>query len=275
MQYEIFSNTILNINTYMNTCLHCNTTFDPGPGSTGKYCSLSCTGRHNGIIRRHNSIQKYLLNPKRCKNCDITISYNNRKSNQFCNRSCAATYNNARKDWANITTGPSPKTKLPKTPRKKRFNGIATAEGPYTRIYLSTCKITGKQWYSTTTKTIHPSAAITKKLYSYQCRFTFSIADYPQLFSDASDLIKELGWYSASNRGNNLSGCSRDHLYSVSDGFKNNIDSALLAHPANCKIVPHRQNQNKHKNSSITLEELKQRIYMFNKVESVTGIQPV
>ena len=259
----------------MNTCLHCNTTFDPGPGSTGKYCSLACTGQNNGIMRRNISIQKYLLNPKPCKNCNIAISYDRRKSNQFCGRSCAATYNNTRKDWANITTGPAPKPKLPKQPRKKRFNGIVNAEGPYTRIYLSTCKITGKQWYSKTIKTIHPSAAITKKLYSYQCRFTFSIADYPQFFTDAAELIKEYGWYSASNRGNNLSGCSRDHLYSVSDGFKNNVDPLLMSHPANCKIVPHRQNQNKHKNSSITLEELKHRIDMFNKMESVTGIQPV
>jgi len=71
---------------------------------------------------------------------------------------------------------------------------------------------------------------------------------------DASALIKQYGWYSAANRKNNLEGCSRDHLYSVSDGFKNGVDP---------KIIAHRTNQNKHSKSSITLEELMKRITMF------------
>ncbi len=275
MGFEIFTNSVLNINTCMNTCLHCNKNFKPGVGSTGKYCSLICAGEHNGALRHQASAQQYLLNPKRCKNCDTAIPYKQRKANQFCSRSCAAMYNNARKDWATITTGPAPKPKLPKQPRKKRSNQVITAEGPHTRIYLCTCKITGKKWYSPSVKTIHPSAATTKKLYSYQCRFTFSISNYPQLFSDISSLIKEYGWYSASNKGNNLSGCSRDHLYSVSDGFKNNVDPKIMSHPMNCKIVPHRENQSKNKNSTITLSELMEQIKLFENLESATGIEPV
>lgn len=261
----------------MNTCLQCNKNFIPGPGSTGKYCSLSCSAHHQGALRRDKFIQKYLSNPKRCKNCDNPIPYEYRKSNQFCSRSCAATHNNAKKDWTKITTGPTPKPpkpKLPKPPKQPRGILIG-AEGPYTRIYLCTCKITGKQWYSKSVKTIHPSATITKKLYSYQCRFTFSIAKYPHIFEYASPLIKKYGWYSASNRGNNLSGCSRDHLYSVSDGFKNNVDPKIMSHPMNCRIVPHRKNQSKNKKSSITLADLLERIKLFEEMESATGIQPV
>lgn len=256
----------------MNTCLYCQITFKPGPGSTGKYCSVVCSRIHKGILLHKKSIENYLLNPKLCKKCNDVISYSQRKSNRFCSRSCAATYNNSKKDWANIKTGPTPKSKVPKTSRKKRCNSIKNANGPHTRIYLCICKITGKQWYSPTIKTIHPSAVTTKKLYSYQCRFTFSISDYPQLFKNASDLINQYGWYSAANKGNNLSGCSRDHLYSVSDGFENNVDPKIISHPVNCRIVPHQQNQSKNKKSLITLEELKERIKEFESMESATGI---
>lgn len=260
----------------MNTCLYCSKTFTKKSGTTGKYCSLSCSSLHFGTKRKSAAINRYNLNPKLCKHCGTSIPYNNRKSNTFCNSSCAAIYNNARKDWANIKTGPTPKPKPLKLSRKERSTTLIDADGPHTRVYLCSCKISSRQWYSTTVKTIHPLTIETKKLYSYQCRFTFNIAKYPEWFDYASDLIKEYGWYSAANRGNNLSGCSRDHLYSVTDGFKNNIDPKIISHPANCKILPHRQNQNKHKHSSITFNELLDRIKLFEQqyLELATGIQP-
>jgi hypothetical protein len=260
----------------MNKCLYCPTTFIPGAGSTGKFCSLTCSSQHRGELLHKKAVTNYYLTPKFCKKCNTTISYEYRKSNKFCSRSCAATFNNAKKNWAIITTGPAPKPKIVKISILK--NNISASNcipvGPYTRIYLCKCKFTGKKWYSATRKTIHPSAATTRKLYSYQCKFNFGITRYPEWFQYASELINMHGWYSASNRGNNLSGCSRDHLYSVSDGFKNNILPSLLAHPANCGIIPHRQNQSKNKNSSITLDELYIRINQFDLhyLESVPGI---
>lgn len=260
----------------MNICQQCSSLFAITPGTYGKFCSIFCSNKFNSKIKSQKYLEKYLLNPKLCKNCNSIIPYSQRKSNIFCNRSCAATFNNAKKDWANIKTGPIPKPKIPKLVRKIRTNTIPNADGPHTIIYLCTCKFTGKQWYSPTVKTIHPSTISTKKLYSYQCRFTFGINSYPEWFSYASKLIKENGWYSASNRGNNLSGCSRDHLYSVSDGYKNNIDPKIISHPANCEIIPHRKNQNKHKTSSITLDELKERIKKFDLqyVEMSDGVEP-
>lgn len=103
-----------------------------------------------------------------------------------------------------------------------------------------------------------------KALYRHNCRFLFSLSAYKDWFSYATDLIKKHGWYSPSNKLANLTGCSRDHLYSVSDGYKNNIPASLLAHPANCEIVPHPLNQRKSGKSSITLEELYKRIDLFN-----------
>lgn len=211
-----------------------------------------------------------MLNPKYCKYCSTAIDYEKRKSNIFCNSKCAATYNTAKKDWSIIRTGPKPKLKLSPEICKD-------STGPYTKIYLCKCKITGKKWYSPTVKTIHPESVEIRKVYAYQCRFTFSPKSFPEWFDYSSDLISEYGWYSAANRGNNLSGCSRDHMYSISDGFANKINTSIISHPANCQIVPHRKNQNKNKKSIITLDQLMERIYTFNKkynLEMANGVAP-
>jgi hypothetical protein len=52
-------------------------------------------------------------------------------------------------------------------------------------------------------------------------------------------------------------------MYSVNEGWKNNIDPNLLRHPANCNLIPHSENQKKNAKSSITLEELMERIKDF------------
>ena len=86
----------------------------------------------------------------------------------------------------------------------------------------------------------------------------------------------DLNLWNIGRDSNFLTGCSRDHLYSVSDGYKNKIDPKIISHPANCEIIPHRKNQNKHKTSSITLDELKERIKKFNikHVEMSDGVEP-
>jgi hypothetical protein len=60
-----------------------------------------------------------------------------------------------------------------------------------------------------------------------------------------------------------LAGVSRDHLYSVKDGFDNHVDPKLLAHPANCQLLVHngpRGNNQKNSHSEITLDQLLDRI---------------
>lgn len=95
-------------------------------------------------------------------------------------------------------------------------------------------------------------------LYRVACRFKFNVYKYPEYF-DLS-LIERYGWYMAKNRGNNLNGISRDHLYSVIDGFKNEVDPKIISHPTNCILMRHTDNQKKHSKSKITIEELKERI---------------
>jgi len=49
-------------------------------------------------------------------------------------------------------------------------------------------------------------------------------------------------------------------MYSIEDGFLNKVEPCLISHPANCKLILQRANSTKYKKSSITIEELKERI---------------
>lgn len=94
--------------------------------------------------------------------------------------------------------------------------------------------------------------------YRTDCCFKFSVYDFPNEFE--LGLIEECGWYSASNRGNNLDGVSRDHMVSVKFGFENNVAAGVISHPANCRLLKHRDNVRKYTRNSIAIEELHQRI---------------
>lgn len=102
------------------------------------------------------------------------------------------------------------------------------------------------------------SSSIGLVRYRQLCEFKFSLKDYPDRFD--FKLIEEYGWYKAKNRGDNLGGVSRDHMYSVKDGYINDIDPEIIAHPANCRLIRHYDNSKKKDKSSVTLEELMERI---------------
>lgn len=99
--------------------------------------------------------------------------------------------------------------------------------------------------------------------YRNKCEFKFNLYDYPEEF-DLS-LIETYGFYSASNRGNNLEGVSRDHKISVRYGFNNNIDPEIISHPANCELMKQNENSSKKTNCSISLDDLKLKIVYWNK----------
>jgi hypothetical protein len=99
--------------------------------------------------------------------------------------------------------------------------------------------------------------------YRADCKFKFNLADYPDEFD--FQLVTEHGWYSAKNRGNNIYGVSRDHMLSVKYGFDNGIDPKILAHPANCRLMLHRDNVSKLSKCSITLEDLLIKIAAWDK----------
>lgn len=94
------------------------------------------------------------------------------------------------------------------------------------------------------------------KLYQNRCRFRFLIERYIDKIPN-SELIKAEEPF---NPFKNRHGWTRDHMYSVYDGYINKIDSSLIKHPANCQILLCGHNSRKGKNSSISLEELYERI---------------
>lgn len=101
-----------------------------------------------------------------------------------------------------------------------------------------------------------------KKDYKLACKFKFSLRDYPEEFN--WNLIKEYGWYKATNRGGNGQGVSRDHMLSVDYGWKNGIDPEIIRHPANCNLMLQSENFLKKEGCSITLEELLIKIEKWN-----------
>lgn len=123
---------------------------------------------------------------------------------------------------------------------------------------LMLCKVfqkfcTRTCWANYTEKTKEPFL-----LYRQRCNFDFKFEDYPDEFD--LTLVEQYGWYSPANKRNNLNGVSKDHMVSVKTGFELGIDPNVIKHPANCKLMRHRENQNKNSKSSITVADLLERI---------------
>ena len=101
-----------------------------------------------------------------------------------------------------------------------------------------------------------------KHLYKSSCQFNFALNSYPDEFDFS--LIEKYGWYKAKNRGNNLNGVSRDHIYSRDKGFENLVDPYIISHPANCRLLRHNDNMSKNSKCDIELEMLIEKIKEWN-----------
>ena len=90
--------------------------------------------------------------------------------------------------------------------------------------------------------------------YKNLCEFKFDLKDYPDEFNFV--LIEQYGWYSAKNNGDNLNGVSRDHKFSIKEGYKLKIDPYFISHPANCELMVQSQNSVKKTKCSISFKDL-------------------
>jgi hypothetical protein len=102
-----------------------------------------------------------------------------------------------------------------------------------------------------------------KEIYWAKCRFgSWNKEIWRQL--PGFDLLPKLGmWNSITNKD----GVVRDHIISISFGWENNIDSEIISHPANCRIITNHENVKKGTKCEKTLEKLLEEIDNFeNKV---------
>jgi hypothetical protein len=186
------------------------------------------------------------------KRCRSQIS-----ENSFCSTSCAASHNNKKRKHSDETKEKI-RNKLKHITNKKSIKiknkrlkfvkvkkcGFCNNLIPITYKICNECKF---QYYG---------------YYRPLCEFKFNLSDYPNEFD--FKLIENHGWYSPTNKKNNLSGVSRDHMYCVRDGFINKINPEIIKHPANCKLMIHNENNKKGHTNTITIGELLERIKWWN-----------
>jgi hypothetical protein len=182
-----------------------------------------------------------------CLNCGIEFdSYVNIKS-KFCGHPCSATYGNKNRKLTNDTKEKIKqsllKTNSKKEKKEKKEKICKVCRKIINENFIRICETCKNEYYT------H---------YRFACNFDFNVYYFPNKFD--LELIKQYGWYSASNRGNNLNGISKDHMLSVKDGFINKISPEIIKHPANCKLMLHKENNIKKASSSISIDELLDRI---------------
>lgn len=233
-------------------------------GNHGKYDQVKAKAN----VKRTQREEVYIKLENKCRFCQSNIPFK-RDRNLFCNASCNAQFwNNKRKESGYV---------VPEETRKKISESCSGKTYRVTRLLK--CTSCEKDFDLFCSKFKLPKVIKCKECKDFNRRkprkqtqlettslkdyrllssFKFKLRDFPDEFD--FEMIKEFGWYKASNHGNNLSGVSRDHMVSVRDGFDNKIDPKIIAHPANCQLLPHRKNTSKGFRSSISIEELYERI---------------
>lgn len=244
------------------SCVECSLIFSTIDSSTKKFCSLSCSTAFKNKKQKEKNEYTYINNPSKCSYCDQILSYE-RRNNKFCSHRCAAKISNL----IDRKRGPSRKEKL-----------------LFSTIKFLTCEQTGLI-YSNRNKDgsirrCSPYTKTEKQKYYNAARFKFNVYDYSAEFD--LKLIETLGWYTCpgkkrKNEIKNINGVSRDHIISISYGFKHNIDPKIISHPANCKILPHKINKIKSSQCELTVQQLYEKIAEWDKKysERCTGFEPV
>jgi hypothetical protein len=107
-----------------------------------------------------------------------------------------------------------------------------------------------------------------REIYWKQCRFNFNVFDYPKIPN--YDLLATIPFYHSKN---NPTGLNRDHMVSISYGWENKVDPKIISHPANCAILSARDNFSKNSTCSITLEQLLERIKLWNTDDNIISFK--
>jgi len=237
------------------------------------YCSLTCRNYYvnkylrdyskNGEGITEKAKNKYLLLPKKCKKCDNEIVYEKRE-NDYCSKKCSLTNININRKGIKLKMTSEGLKNISISNRERHGNKFGEYE-----LDPNMCCNCNTTFSFDKRNNLYCSKSCRKEynrknmevftIYKSDSSFRFSLNDYPDEFDFS--LIEKYGWYSPSNsKKPNIGGVSRDHMISVKEGFKLDIDAKLLAHPANCQLMVHSDNISKNKKSSLTIEELTVRI---------------
>jgi hypothetical protein len=227
------------------------------------FCSRTCQNRFISSKNDYKTIANKLTKPVvllKCLKCQTEFKPDGKK--KFCGRSCAASFNNENRTKES-------RLKQSKTIKQKFLRGEIKIPLKIVERYQKIClfcnqefkvikSLIKQEFCNIKCKRSFQSQNNEYQHYKNRCKFKFSLNSFPNEFD--FKLIETFGWYSPNNKKNNLQGVSRDHILSISDGWKNKIPPEIVSHPANCQLLLQSKNASKHKSSSITLEELEIKI---------------
>jgi YHS domain-containing protein len=225
------------------------------------FCSKECAVKNNSEKR---SIHKDML--KNCLWCGIEFLSNTaKKAKKCCCKECASRYSQSylneqsrlktslkiKKAWADgayidMRVGKKTIARPPRNQECASCQKIFTTRKPNSKFCCRGCSAKGR------------IVKYDLNCYRRMAKFNFNLATYPEEFDFS--LIKKFGWYSPTNKKDNLGGVSRDHIVSVKFGFINDIDPKIISHPANCQLLVHNENISKNHRSHMSLENLLLRI---------------
>lgn len=230
-------------------------------GYNGKYKQLS----EIASLKKEEKVNTYNQSPKVCSTCSNLLTYEQRRQ-KFCSANCSAINSNKTRAVNGWTFSYETRKKMSEQLTGKPYNPSKIEE-----LICKECGITfnakiyhksPRTWCSLSCRRKKYSNGATLRSYRDQCAFHFNLKQFPEEFEFS--LIEQYGWYKPSNKGNNLTGVSRDHMVSVRWGFENNIDPTIISHPANCKLMIHNSNISKGTDNSISYQELLNRIREWN-----------
>lgn len=227
----------------MKTCENCGNEHDGTYGS-GRFCSTKCSKGFSTKAKRKE------INDKVSNSLIGNIPWNKGKTEVFSKETLEKFSKRSKRTWEIMSE--EKKVKLSNLSKNRKGSKK-----------LKICKICEKEKEILFSSKLCSDCKIPLRLYKDECAFKFNVYDYPAEFNIF--LINEFGWYSPKNSNMpNLNGISRDHIYSISDGFKNNINPAVISHPANCRLLWHLDNQSKGVKSFISYQDLLLRIEEWN-----------
>lgn len=238
---------------------------------------LSNTLKEN-VILKHGQLKTYEVECETCHKKFQVKEFENdfpSKDRYFCSRSCANSYSAGFANHENISKGVKAyyqthsRTLTIKEVRKCKWcnNEFETTNKRNAKCCSNSCASKYRE-FQDYEKKLNAATSDAEKIkiqfrkYRLDASFTFSLKDFPDEFDFS--LIETYGWYKAKNHGNNLGGISRDHMYSVKDGFLNKVDPKIIAHPANCRLIRQCENASKKNKSCLTLEQLLERIKIWD-----------